>query len=225
MINSILGKKVGMTRIFDETGKRISVTVVAAGPCVVQQVKTQDKDGYNAVQLGFDDKKEKHVKKPQLTYLKAKNLVGKRFVREVRCEAAPELKVGDAVAIDMFQKGDFVDVIGISKGKGYQGGMKRCNWYGGPESHGSMSHRAPGSIGASSYPKKVDKGHPFPGHMGNVRKTLQNLEVVEVDADSATIAVKGAVPGAKGAYVMLRFAKKKKIAQRIAKNETEAENK
>jgi len=225
MINGLLSKKIGMTRIFDESGKRISVTLLEAGPCVVQQVKTAEKDGYNAVQLGFDDKKEKHVNKPQLTYLKAKNLKGKKFVREIRCKETPELKIGDAVAVDMFQKGDFVDAIGISKGKGYQGGMKRCGWYGGPETHGSMSHRAVGSIGASSYPKKVVKGHAFPGQMGQVRVTSQNLEVVDVDVESSTIAVKGAVPGAKGAYVVLRFAKKKKIAARGAKKESEAENK
>ncbi|MBF0493922.1 MAG: 50S ribosomal protein L3 [Candidatus Omnitrophica bacterium] len=212
-MSAILGKKIGMVQIFDEKGDSIPVTVLEAGPCVVQLVKTVENDGYNAVQFGFDDKRAKRVKKPQAEYLKSKNLKPKRFVREVRCDAKEGLAVGDTVQA-MFQKGDFVDVIGISKGKGFQGGMKRNNWLGGCETHGSMSHRAPGSIGASSYPKKVERGHPMPGQMGNEKSTMQNLKVVDVDVEKGIILVRGAVPGANGNYCVVRFAKKKKVAPR-----------
>lgn len=223
MITGILGKKIGMTQIFDEKGTWLPVTVLEAGPCVVQDVKTATKHGYNAVLLGFDDKKEKAVKKPQREDLKKKGLKAKRYVHEVRCAKEGEAKIGDVIAVSMFQKGDFLDVIGISKGKGYQGGMKRCNWKGSGDTHGSMSHRAPGSIGASTFPSKVDKGHGFPGQMGSARITVQNLEVVDVDADKFTITVKGAVPGANGKYLMLRFAKKMKMAARKVKEQEKAE--
>lgn len=223
MINGILGKKIGMTQVFDEKGMWIPVTVIEAGPCIVQDVKTVSKHGYNAIQIGYGDKKEKRVKKPQREILKAKGLKAKRFVKEFRCEKEPELKTGDEVNVSVFQKGDFLDAIAISKGKGYQGGMKRCNWKGGCDTHGSMSHRAPGSIGASTFPSKVDKGHGFPGQMGNEQVTVQNLEVVDVDDKAFTVTVKGAVPGANGNFVMLRFAKKKKLAPRKAKVEEQTQ--
>jgi large subunit ribosomal protein L3 len=224
MVPGILGKKLGMTQVFGEKGDVIPVTVIEAGPCSVQAVKVSEKDGYNSIQLGYDDAKEKRVKKPQREYLKAKKLPAKKFVREIRCSEAPDVKVGDTITNRMIQQGDFLDVTGTSKGKGFQGGMKRCGWYGGGESHGSMSHRAPGSIGASSYPSKVDRGHGMPGHMGFERRTVQNLEVVDVDTGNNTITVKGAVPGPNGAYLIIRYAKKKPLAERMpAEEQAQAE--
>jgi len=224
MVKGILGKKLGMSQIFDEKGDKIPVTVIEAGPCQVQQVKTAEKDGYNAVQLGFEDTRESRTKKPQREYLKRNKLTPKKVVREIRCDEAPEEKTGDMVTIKLFQKGDYLDISGTSKGKGFQGGMKRCGWAGGKESHGSMSHRVPGSIGASSYPSKVDKGHPGPGHLGNGKVTVQNVEIIDVDTESNLIVVKGAIPGANGNYITIRFAKKKPFAERvIVEEEQQAE--
>lgn len=214
MITGILGKKIGMTQVFDENGDRISVTVLEAGPCTVQDIKNKEKHGYTAVQLGYDDIPVKKLNKPQAKNLEKKNLKAKRFVKEIRCLDVSNINIGDEVKNNIFRKGDYLDIIGISKGKGFQGGMKRCNWYGGCETHGSMSHRRPGSIGASSFPKRVHKGHPFPGHMGSDKVTAQNIEVVYVDADAATIAVNGSVPGANGAYLTIKLAKKKKFSDK-----------
>ena len=211
-----------MTQVFEEDGARVSVTVLEAGPCLVQGVKTREKDGYDAVQMGYGDTKEKRVKKPQREYLKANNLKPKKFVREIRCSESPDVKMGDEVTNEIFQRGDFLDVTGVSKGKGFQGGMKRCGWSGGKESHGSMSHRVPGSIGASAYPSRVIKGHGMPGHMGNKQVTVQNLEVVDVNTENNTVSVKGAVPGADGTYLVIRYAKKKCLAPREAKGGEEA---
>jgi large subunit ribosomal protein L3 len=222
MINGILGKKVGMTHIFEEDGKRMTVTLIEAGPCVVHGIRTAEKNGYSAVQLGFDPRKEKGVRKPEMGYLKSKGLKPMRFVREVGCDDLSSVKIGDQVTNSAFQRGDFVDVIGTSKGKGYQGGVKRCGWKGGMASHGNMSHRVPGSIGASSFPSRVHKGHPFPGQMGFERETVQNLKVLIVDQEAETIAVNGAVPGAKGSYVIIRFAKKKPMAPRKTEEELKA---
>jgi large subunit ribosomal protein L3 len=214
MVPGILGKKIGMTQIFMEDGTRLCVTVLEAGPCQVQAIKTSEKDGYDAVQIGFSDAKEKRTKKPQREELKAKGLKPKKFVREIRCDEAPDVKEGDLIKNSIFQKGDFLDVTGTSKGKGFQGGMKRCGWAGGKDTHGSMSHRAPGSIGASSYPSRVVKGHAMPGKMGNERVTVQNVEVVDVDKDNNTILVQGAVPGANGTFLIMRYALKKPLAER-----------
>lgn len=219
MIMGILGKKTGMTQTFDERGARIPVTILEAGPCVVQDIKTTEKHGYNAVQLGFDGMKEKRAKKPQRENVKSKGLKPKRFVREIRCAEPPDVKLGDEIKNAIFQKGDFVDVTGISKGKGFQGGVKRFGWSGGKASHGSMTHRAPGSIGASSFPSRVFKGHSFPGHMGDEKVTVQNMEVVDVDSQADTIAVKGSLPGANGGYLIIRFARKKPVTPRKAKEE------
>lgn len=224
MIPGILGKKIGMTQVFEEDGGRVPVTVIEVGPCLVQAIKSPEKDGYNAVQLGYDDTKEKRVKKPQREYLKARNLKFKRFVREIRCDEAPEVKVGDEITNEIFQKGDFLDISGISKGKGFQGGVKRHGWAGGKATHGSMSHRAPGSIGASAYPSRVFKGHAMPGHMGSNRVTVQNVEVVDVDTEKNTVAVRGAIPGASGTYLIIRYAKKKPVAPRQKGDETDGEN-
>ncbi len=225
MISGMLGKKLGMTQIFSEEGARIPVTVIEAGPCVVQAVKVSEKGGYNAIQLGYDDVKEKSLKKPQREYLKAKSLKPKRFVREIRFKETPGLKIGDEVTNAILQIGDYLDIIGVSKGKGFQGGVKKYNWRGGNTSHGSMFHRAPGSIGASSFPSRVMKGHGMPSHMGNERVTVQNLQVIDVNVENHTVAVRGAVPGPNGAYLVLRLAKKKTIAPRKAVKETGEEAK
>lgn len=214
MIPGMLGKKLGMTQIFNEDGVRTCVTVIEVGPCTVQAVKTAEKEGYHAVQMGYSDIKEKSVKKPQKAYLKAKGLRTKRFVREIRVAADPEVKVGDEVTNSIFQTGDFLDVVGVSKGKGFQGGVKKYHWRGGHGSHGSMFHRAPGSIGASSFPSRVMKGHGMPSHMGNKKTTVQNLKVIDVNTGNNTVAVRGAVPGPNGMFLILKLAKKKAVAPR-----------
>lgn len=219
MIPGILGKKIGMTQVFDQDGNRITVTVLEVGPCQVQAVKVGGKDGYNAVCIGYSDTKAERIKKPQREYLKAKKLKSKKFVREIRCTEKPSVKIGDEITSGIFQEGDFLDITGCSKGKGFQGGVKRCNWSGGKKTHGSMSHRVPGSIGASSYPSRVFKGHGMPGHMGAKRTTVQNIEVVEVDTNKNTMGVNGAVPGASGTYLVIKYAKKKPIAPRKEKQE------
>lgn len=225
MIRGLLGKKLGMTQIFTEDGMRIPVTVIEVGPCVVQEIKTTERDGYTAVQLGYGEKKEKRTNKPQKVALKAKKLTPKKFVREIRCDDVKDMKIGDKITSEMLQVGDFVDVIGRSKGKGFQGGMKRHHWFGGGATHGSMSHRAPGSIGASTYPARVFKGQRMAGHMGAAKSTMQNLEVVYVDTENNTVAVRGAVPGANGAYVIVKYAKKKKLAPRRSAEKEKNENK
>ena len=223
MVTGILGKKLGMTQIFTEKGQRIPVTVLEAGPCVVQCIKTIEKDGYVAVQLGYDDVREKRVNKPQREYLKAQGLKCKRYVREIRCEDASDIKVGDELNSDIFQKGDYLDIMGTSKGKGFQGGVKRHGWSGGRETHGSKSHRGPGSIGASAYPSRVFKGHAGPGQMGNERVTVQHLKVVEIDGENDTVLVEGAVPGANGSYLVISFSRKRPIAPREVKEEAPEE--
>ncbi len=215
MIPGILGKKIGMTQIFDEAGNRVPVTVLEAGPCQIQAVKNAAKDGYNAVQVGFEDTKEKRLKKPQREALKKNKLAPKKFVKEFRGAEPVEAIVGDQVTNSIFQIGDYVDVSGLSKGKGFQGGMKRHNWSGGPATHGSKSHRVPGSIGASSYPSRVFKGQSMPGQMGHVTVTIQNIEVIDVNAEDNTLVVRGSVPGANGTYLVIKYAKKKDLAERI----------
>ncbi|MFC1643961.1 50S ribosomal protein L3 [Candidatus Omnitrophota bacterium] len=210
----ILGKKIGMTQVFEEDGTKVPVTVLEAGPCMVQAIKVHEKDGYNAIQVGYDDTKEKRLKKPQREHIKANSLKPKKFVREIRCTEIPEVKIGDEITNSIFQKGDFLDIAGLSKGKGFQGGVKRHGWSGGKDTHGSMSHRAPGSIGQSSYPSRVFKGLAMAGHMGNTRITVQNIEVIDVNCDNNTVAVKGSVPGANGTYLVLRYAMKRPIAPR-----------
>lgn len=205
----ILGRKIGMTQIFDEKGSPVPVTVIEAGPCTVLQVKTAEKDKYCAIQLGFLDKKESLATKPALGHFKKANSKPKRFVREIRQDQNANYKAGDMVDISIFNKGEYVDVIGTSIGKGFQGGVKRFHWRGGPATHGSMFHRAPGSIGASSFPSRVHKGHALPGHMGFDRVTTQNLEVIKVDKENNLIIVKGAVPGHKNGFVIVMESKKR----------------
>ena len=224
MISGMLAKKLGMTQVFKEDGVRVPVTVLEAGPCQVQAIKAEGTDGYNAVQLGYDDTKESRVKKPQREYLKAKGLTPKRFVKEIRSEEASEVKVGDNVTNSMFQKGDFVDITGVSKGKGFQGVVKRHGFSGGNASHGGHNMlRRPGSIGQSSYPSRVFKGMKMPGHMGVDQITVQNVEVIEVNVEDNTVVVKGAVPGSIGTYLVIKYAKKKPLAEREEPVEPEVE--
>ena len=204
MKKALIGKKVGMTQIFDETGKVIPVTVIEAGPCVVAQVKTVESDGYNAVQLGFGDVKESKVNKPVKGHFTKSKLALKKHLREFRLDDVNSVKVGDELKADVFVKGDKVDIQGTSKGKGFQGVIKRHGQSRGPMGHGSMYHRRPGSMGPTSTPGRVFKGKKLPGRMGNNTITIQNLEVVSVDLDKNVILVKGSVPGANGAILKIK---------------------
>ena len=206
-MKGILGRKIGMTQIFTEAGEVVPVTVVEAGPVVVTQVKTIENDGYNAVQVGFVDAKEKSLNKPQKGHLAAANTL-KKHLKEFRVESVDAYTVGQEIKADVFATGEMIDVTGISKGKGFQGPIKRHGQSRGPESHGSRYHRRPGSMGACSYPGRVFKNKKLAGHMGSVKVTVQNLEVVRVDADKNFILVKGAIPGAKGSVVTIKEAVK-----------------
>ena len=206
-MKGILGKKIGMTQIFTEEGIVVPVTVVEAGPNVVTQVKTVEKDGYNAIQVGFEDAKEKSLNKPQKGHLAAANVL-KKHLKEFRVDAVEEFTVGQEIKADLFAAGEKIDVTGTSKGKGFQGPIKRHGQSRGPETHGSRYHRRPGSMGACSYPGRVFKNKKLAGHMGSVKVTVQNLEVVRVDADKNLILVKGAIPGAKGSVVTIKEAVK-----------------
>lgn len=204
MKKAIIGKKVGMTQIFDESGKVIPVTVIEAGPCTVAQVKTVETDGYDAVQLGFGEIKDKHINKPEKGHFAKAGLEAKKHLREFRLESVEGVKVGDEVKADVFEAGEKVDVQGISKGKGFQGVIKRHGQHRGPMGHGSMYHRRPGSMGSTSTPGRVFKGKRLPGHMGANTITIQNLEVVAVDLDKNVILVRGSVPGVNGAILKIR---------------------
>ena len=199
MKKAILATKVGMTQIFDADGVLVPVTVLQAGPCVVTQVKTMENDGYSAVQVGFVDKKEKVVNKDAKA-----GVSGKRFVREFRFENAEEYNLADEIKADIFAEGDKVDATAISKGKGFQGAIKRLGQHRGPMAHGSKFHRHQGSNGSCSTPSRVFKGKGMPGHMGCVKVTTQNLEVVRVDAENNLLLIKGAVPGPKKALVTIK---------------------
>ncbi|RME02003.1 MAG: 50S ribosomal protein L3 [Deltaproteobacteria bacterium] len=215
-MSGILGKKLGMTQLIDdETGDMIPVTVVEAGPCPVLQVKEEGKERYNAIQLGFDDKPEKRTTKPLAGHFAKAGVPPKRFVREIRLsskEEAAAYQVGQEIKVDIFSKGEKIDVIGTSKGRGFAGVMKRHNFAGFRASHGTHEYfRHGGSIGSSATPGKVRKGLKMAGHMGNQRVTVHNLEVVRVDPERNTIFLKGAVPGHKNGYVILRKGKKVRI--------------
>ncbi|MBP1692142.1 MAG: rplC [Chloroflexi bacterium] len=208
MLKGLIGKKVGMTQIFDSAGDAIPVTLIEAGPCYVTQVRRPEQDGYSAVQLGFDEVKPKRLTGGQIGHLKRNNLPPLRFLREFR-EKNPELKEGDKVTVEVFQIGDKVDVVGTSKGKGFQGGVKRYHFRGGPKTHGqSDRNRAPGSRGSGTTPGRVYKGARGPGHMGDDRVTVQNLKIVLVDSERNLLGVRGAVPGAKGGVVMIKAVRK-----------------
>ena len=207
MISSLLGKKIGMTQVYDAQNVLVPVTVVEAGPCSVVQVKTVEKDGYNAVQIGFSVKKTKNTSKAELAHAKKASLeVAPRVLSEVRLDSASSLKVGDVVNVTTFAEGQLVDVIGVTKGKGFQGVVKRFRVAGGPASHGSMFHRRIGSIGMRQTPGRAWKNQRMPGHMGSEKRTAQNLRVVKVIADKNLILVKGAIPGANGDDVIVRTA-------------------
>ena len=204
MKKGIIGRKIGMTQIFDEKGNVIPVTVIEAGPCVVAQVKTVETDGYNAVQLGFGDVKDKHINKPEAGHFAKAKLANKKHLREFKVDNVENYKVGDEVKADVFAAGEKIDVQGTSKGKGFQGVIKRHGQHRGPMGHGSMYHRRPGSMGPTSTPGRVFPGKKLPGHMGNVTVTIQNLEVIKVDLDKNVILVKGSVPGAKGSILKIK---------------------
>ena len=204
MKKAILATKVGMTQIFNEDGVLVPVTVLQAGPCVVTQVKTEENDGYKAVQVGFVDKREKLASKPVKGHFDKAGVAYKRFVREFRLDNAEEYSVKDEIKADIFAAGDKIDATAVSKGKGFQGAIKRHGQSRGPMAHGSKYHRHAGSNGACSDPSKVFKGKKMPGHMGSKRVTVQNLEVVKVDAENNLILVKGAVPGPKKSLVTIK---------------------
>ena len=210
MVNGIIGKKLGMTQVFAPDGTVTPVTVIKAGPCVVVQRKTVSTDGYEAVQLGLvEDRAPKNVNKPMKGHFEKAGIPPTRVLREVRLDdATEEVNVGDKVLADLFAANDVIDVIGTSKGRGFAGFVKRHGFAGGRASHGSMFHRAPGSIGASAYPSRVIKGTRMAGHMGVARTTIKNLKIVQVNPEENLILVKGAIPGPNGEYVLI---KKKKV--------------
>ncbi len=208
MFKGLIGKKIGMTQIFDENGVAIPVTLIEAGPCYVTQVRTPESDGYSAVQLGFDEVKPKRLTGGQKGHLKRNNLPPLRFLREFRAKD-PELEEGFVVKVDTFNIGERVDIVGTSKGRGFAGAVKRYHFKGGPKTHGQSDRlRAPGSRGAGTTPGRVYKGSRGPGHMGNDRVTSQNLMVALVDAERNLLGVRGAVPGPRGGLVMIKEARK-----------------
>ena len=211
-VNGILGIKLGMAQVFTDDGQAVGCTVLQAGPCVVVQRRTKEKDGYDAAQLGLVEFiKPQRVNKPMTGHFKKAEVASMRHLREVRLEdSADETKMGDRVLVDRFTAGEFVDVTGISKGKGFAGGVKRWHYRGGDETHGSMHHRAPGGIGGSSFPSRVWPGQHFPGHMGHARVTAKNLRVVKVDTDENLLLVFGSVPGPVGTYCLIRKVRKAK---------------
>ena len=211
MKKAIIGRKVGMTQIFDENGVAIPVTVIEAGPCTVVQVKTTETDGYDAVQLGYGEVKEHKVNKPEKGHFTKGNVKPTKHLREFRVDNASEVKVGDEIKVDIFAEGDTVDIQGKTKGKGFQGVIKRHGQSRGPMGHGSMYHRRPGSMGSTSTPGRVFKGKKLPGHMGNTTVTIQNLKVVKVDTEKNAILVKGSVPGNKGVILKIKDAVKASV--------------
>jgi len=203
--HGIIGRKVGMTQIYSEDGRAVPVTVIEAGPCVVVQRRAKDKDGYSAVQVGLvEARKVKRITRPIKGHFDKAGIPPCRVLREFRLEEGAEVKVGDKVSVEVFAPGDTVSVTGVSKGKGFQGVVKRHHFRGGAATHGSMFHRAPGSIGASAFPSRVLKGMRAAGHMGGGRVTVRNLKVVRVDAGKNILVVRGAVPGAGGGYLVIR---------------------
>jgi len=210
MMKGLIGKKIGMTQIFDESGLAVPITLIEAGPCYVTQVRQPERDGYNAVQLGFEEVKPKRLTGGQLGHLKTSELPPLRFLREFRVQDS-EVTEGDKLEVgEIFSVGDQVDVVGTSKGKGFQGAVKRHGFRGGPKTHGqSDRQRATGSVGAGTTPGRVFKGKRMPGHMGSERVTIQNLQVAYVDADRNLLGVRGAIPGPKGGVVMIKEARKR----------------
>jgi large subunit ribosomal protein L3 len=218
MLEGLLGRKIGMTQVFDGQGEIVPVTVVQAGPCIVLGKKLMVKDAYNAVQLGFGSRKEKNLNKCRKGFYAKANLKPVEIIKEFKTDAVDTYNVGQEIKLDIFQVGDYVDVTGISKGKGYAGVIKRCGYSGGRSSHGSMFHRKPGSIGASSFPSRVLKGLGLPGQMGNVQRTTIKLEIVDIDPANNLMLIKGAIPGNNKGLVMInRTAKAEKRKKIVVK--------
>jgi len=210
MSETLLGRKIRMTQCFAEDGVFVPLTALFIGLCPVVQVKSKELDGYDAVQIGFEEiKKAKKVNKPRMGHFKKSKLNPMKYLKEFRIDEPNKYKVGDILSIELFNEGDFVDVIGISKGKGFAGGMKRWNWAGTPETHGSTSHRRIGSVGSTTTPGRVYKGHSMPGRMGSDRKTTQNLKVIKIDKDNNIMYVRGSVVGCNGSLIIVRKSKKK----------------
>lgn len=204
MCNTIIGRKLGMTQVWSEDDQLVPVTVIEAGPCVVTQVKTNEKEGYEAIQIGFGQLKEKHLNKPMAGHFKAADTEARKYLSEVRVEDASGYKLGQEINLENFAASGKVHISGVSKGKGFAGVIKRYNFQGGRASHGSHFHRAPGSVGQCATPSRVFKGKKMPGHMGVDKVTVKNLEVVKVDVEQNLLLVKGAVPGGKGAILRVR---------------------
>lgn len=204
MKQAILGKKIGMTQVFREDGTMVPVTVVLAGPCPVTQIKTVDHDGYDAVQMAFMPVREKLITKPEMGHLKKAGVEAHKYVKEFRLDDCSQYEVGSVIKADVFEKGEHVDVTGISKGKGFEGNIKRWNQARGRKTHGSHSYRVAGSMGACTYPGEVFKTKRLPGHMGRERITVQNLEIVRSDAERNLLLIKGAIPGANGGLVLVK---------------------
>lgn len=204
MKKAIIAKKIGMTQVFTEDGRLIPVTVLEAGPCPVVQKKTMENDGYEAVQVGFIDQKEKLANKPKKGHFEKAGVSLKKYLKEFRFDDAASYEIGQEIKADIFAAGDKVDVSGVSKGKGYASTIKRYNAQRGPMGHGSKSHRVTGSMGSAATPSSVKKGKRMPGHMGAVNVTLQNVEIVRADADKNLVLIKGAVPGPKGAILVIK---------------------
>ena len=207
-MKGILGKKIGMTQLYVEEGNLVPATLIEAGPCTILEVKGTAKDKLMAIKLGFGDKKESRTNKPDAGNFKKAKSSPKRFVKEVRLDAAEGLDRGQEIKADIFQAGEFVDITGVSKGKGFQGGMKRWNWTAGKAGHGSMHHRRVGSIGASSFPSRVHRGKTMPGHLGVETVTVQNLEILRVDKDHNLLVIKGTIPGHNNSYLTVHLSKK-----------------
>ncbi len=213
-MKGLLGKKLGMTQLYDEKGKITPVTVIEAGPCTVMDLMTVEKNGYSAIQLGFGEKKAKNVTKPVLGHYAKSNSAEKppKKVKEFRTEANPEAEIGSKLTVEQFNVNEFVDVVGTTKGRGFQGVVKRYNFGGGRASHGGGWERKPGSIGMKEKPGNVQKGKKMPGHMGNERRTIQNLEIVRIDKADNLLFIKGAIPGPTGGIVVVKASIKKKTA-------------
>jgi large subunit ribosomal protein L3 len=219
-MKGILGKKIGMTQIFDERGEVIPVTVIEAGPCFVAQIKSVERDGYSAVQLGFEEVQPKRLNKPRLQHLQKSELPALRYLREIRMneEDDADLKEGQRITVDLFAAGDYVDVTGSSKGMGFAGVVKRYSFRGGPKTHGqSDRHRTPGAVGACKTPGRVMKGKRMPGHMGSERVTVQGLKVMLVDPERNLLLVRGAVPGAQNGLLLIRLARKTRFSKKVRK--------
>ncbi len=212
MSQIIIGKKLGMTQVYDGANTLVPVTVIEAGPCPVTQIKTAQSDGYEAVQIGFGAQKTQRMSKPELGHLKKAGAEPLRKLAEFRVENASEFKLGDVITVAKFSEGQMVDIIGTTKGRGFQGVMKRYNFDGQPQTHGHMMHRRPGSVGCRQTPGHVYKGRKMPGHMGQVRRTTQNHPIVKILQDKNILLIKGSIPGAKGDIVIVRPAKKAKKA-------------